>query len=93
MAHLNTSTHVVLCRCHWDGVSSNVKPILLALLSNIGEVLQNLLSGLVTDVQQDMALISGLHLVLNGARHNVARCQIQATVIVRHKSACKRVLE
>ena len=47
-SHLDAATHVMLCRGYWDRVASDIHPILLALLGNVGEVLQDQLPWLVT---------------------------------------------
>ena len=47
-AHLDSAAHVMLCRRDRDRVAGDVQPKLLALLSNVGEVLQYQLPRLVT---------------------------------------------
>lgn len=47
-AHLDSATHVMLCGGYRNRVASHIQPILLALLSNVGKVLQNQLPRLAT---------------------------------------------
>ncbi len=48
--------------------------------------------GLVRDVQQDVRVATAAHLGLDGARHHVARRQLQPLVVARHEAlaACGR---
>lgn len=48
LQYLDAAAHVVLRGGHWNRVAGNVQPILKALLRYVGEVLQDLIPGLVT---------------------------------------------
>ena len=48
LQYLDATAHVVLRGGHWNRIAGNIQPILLTLLRYVGEVLQNLIPGLVT---------------------------------------------
>mmetsp|Transcript_26766 Transcript_26766/g.69375 ORF Transcript_26766/g.69375 Transcript_26766/m.69375 type:complete len:520 (+) Transcript_26766:504-2063(+) len=84
-AGLHSATHVVLGRNHRYGVFTDVDPRFQALRSDVRKVVQNLVPGLVGNVKPDMRVSSGFHLVVNGARHNVAWRQLQAVIVLGHE--------
>ena len=53
---------------------------------DVGEVVARLGSILVGDVQTDMVQTVNLHLLVDGASHNVAWSQTEALVILLHES-------
>mmetsp|Transcript_8729 Transcript_8729/g.15103 ORF Transcript_8729/g.15103 Transcript_8729/m.15103 type:complete len:238 (-) Transcript_8729:980-1693(-) len=88
---LYATTCVVLRWNHWDRVLGDVQPQLSTLHRDVREVMEHLISWLVTDVQQHMLFVSLKQLVVDAASHNVSRRQLHTQrVVLCHEplSAC-----
>ena len=82
MAYRDAATHEVGCWCNRNRVSSDVHPMLEALLSNVGEVGENVVPLAVADVQQHVGIVVHQHLVLDGPGNNVSGRQLQPVIIL-----------
>ena len=83
--HLDAAAHVVRTRCHGDVVLRDVDADAEALGVDVGEVVLRLLGVLVGHVEADVVEGVNLHLVVDGAGHDVARSQREAFVILLHE--------
>ena len=83
--HLDAAAHIVGAGCHGDILLGDVDADAEALGIDIGEVVLGLLGILVCDIEADVVQSVNLHLMVDGAGHNVAGSQGEARVILLHK--------
>ena len=83
--HLNTAAHVVGTRRYRDVFFRDVNTDREAFGINIREVVLGLLRVLVGHIQTDMVDRVNLHLIINRARNDVARCERQTRVVFLHE--------
>ena len=91
--NLDAATHVMGRGHHGDILLSDIDAQIQAVLIDVGEVMLGLLGILVGHVEIDVVLTALLHLVVDGAGHNVARRERQARVILLHEFLASQVAQ
>ena len=83
--HLDAAAHIVGCGPHGDIVGSDVNAQRETFLIDIGEVVACLCRVFMRHVEADMVQTVNLHLLVDGACHDVARSQREAFVVFLHE--------
>jgi len=81
---------VVGSRDHWDGLLGDIDAELLALAVNGREVLANEVCGFVADIEKQAVCAKTLHLMIDGACHDIPGCQFGQWVETVHETAAIR---
>ena len=83
--YLDAAAHVVCAGRHRNVLLRDVDADGEALGVDVGEVMLGLLRIFVGDIEADVIQSMNLHLAVNGASHNIARCQRESFVIFLHE--------
>ena len=83
--HLDAATHIVGCRSHGDVFLCDVDADVKTFLIDVGEVVAGFFGRLVCHVQTHVVESVNLHLLVDGASHDVARSQREPCVIFLHE--------
>mgnify|MGYP007055440361 CR=1 FL=1 len=86
----NTATRVVRCGYHWNWCRGDIDTVFEAALVNLGKMAGYKITTFVTDVEVKTVSSEAFHLVIYGARHNIARSEFSGGVEVGHKAAAIR---
>mmetsp|Transcript_15085 Transcript_15085/g.62755 ORF Transcript_15085/g.62755 Transcript_15085/m.62755 type:complete len:292 (-) Transcript_15085:644-1519(-) len=90
----HTAAKVMRGGHHRNWVFGDIEALrLLAVRGNVREVVEDFLGGLVADVKQHVRVAAALELVVDGARHDVARRELSPRVVRGHETLAGGVVQ